>query len=62
MKRPPTVSGDEWVAALERLLVKDKELARARDALAADRGGCRGWRRGPTAGRVFSICSKVAVS
>lgn len=34
---PPVVSGDEWGAALERLLVKEKALTRARDALAAER-------------------------
>ena len=33
----PTASRDEWDAARERLLVKEKELTRARDALAAER-------------------------
>ena len=37
MKTPPIVSAEEWRAAREQLLVKEKELARARDALAADR-------------------------
>jgi predicted dithiol-disulfide oxidoreductase (DUF899 family) len=37
MKTPPIVSSSEWEAARERLLVKEKELTRARDALAAQR-------------------------
>src|SRR3954453_13133480 len=37
MNTPPTVSPQEWDAARERLLVKEKELTRARDALAAER-------------------------
>jgi predicted dithiol-disulfide oxidoreductase (DUF899 family) len=37
MKTPPTVSPQEWEAAWEKLLVKEKELTRARDALAAER-------------------------
>jgi predicted dithiol-disulfide oxidoreductase (DUF899 family) len=37
MKTPPIVSPEEWRAAREQLLVKEKELARARDALAAER-------------------------
>jgi predicted dithiol-disulfide oxidoreductase (DUF899 family) len=37
MRTPPIVSRPEWEAARERLLVKEKELTRARDALAADR-------------------------
>jgi predicted dithiol-disulfide oxidoreductase (DUF899 family) len=37
METPPVVSRDEWDAALERMLVKEKELTRARDALAAER-------------------------
>src|ERR1700710_2407965 len=37
MKTPPIVSPHEWEAARERLLVKEKELTRARDALAAER-------------------------
>ena len=35
MKTPPIVSADEWDAAYRQLLVKEKELTRARDALAA---------------------------
>ncbi|HYG96366.1 MAG TPA: DUF899 family protein, partial [Solirubrobacterales bacterium] len=34
---PPVVSAKEWKAAREELLVKEKELTRGRDALAAER-------------------------
>jgi len=37
MDMPPVVSPEEWKTARERLLVKEKELTRARDAPAADR-------------------------
>ena len=37
MKTPPIVSPREWAAAHQELLVKEKELTRARDALAAMR-------------------------
>jgi predicted dithiol-disulfide oxidoreductase (DUF899 family) len=37
MNLPPIVSPQEWEAAREELLVKEKELMRARDALAAER-------------------------
>src|SRR5262245_8944645 len=37
MNTPPIVSPQEWEAARQRLLVKEKELTRARDALAAER-------------------------
>ncbi len=37
MKTPPIVSVREWEAARQQLLVKEKELTRARDALAAER-------------------------
>src|ERR1700685_2374161 len=37
MKTPPIVSLGEWEAARQQLLVKEKELPRARDALAAER-------------------------
>ena len=37
MSMPPIVSAQEWEAAREKLLVKEKELTRARDALAAER-------------------------
>src|SRR3954468_15667305 len=34
---PPVVSPQEWQAAWKEMLVKEKELTRARDALAAER-------------------------
>jgi predicted dithiol-disulfide oxidoreductase (DUF899 family) len=37
MDTPPVVSREEWKTAREELLVKEKELTRARDALAAER-------------------------
>src|SRR3981081_2907461 len=37
MNTPPIVSLDEWESARQKLLVKEKELTRARDALAAER-------------------------
>src|SRR5262245_40391198 len=37
MKTPPIVSTDEWETARKTLLVKEKELTRARDAMAAER-------------------------
>jgi predicted dithiol-disulfide oxidoreductase (DUF899 family) len=37
MNTPPIVSRDEWDAAWEQLLVKEKELTHAKDALAAER-------------------------
>jgi predicted dithiol-disulfide oxidoreductase (DUF899 family) len=37
MNMPPVVSPQEWEAARQQLLVKEKELTRARDALAAER-------------------------
>jgi predicted dithiol-disulfide oxidoreductase (DUF899 family) len=37
MDFPPIVSPEEWDAARQELLVKEKELTRARDALAAQR-------------------------
>jgi len=37
MNTPPIVSPDEWEAARQQLLVKEKEVTRARDALAAER-------------------------
>src|SRR5436853_818458 len=37
MNTPPIVSSKEWEAARLQLLVKEKELTRARDALAAER-------------------------
>src|SRR3546814_18453871 len=37
MKTPPIVSATEWDAALQEMLRKEKEVMRARDALAAQR-------------------------
>ena len=37
INRPRIVSPQEWEAARQKLLVKEKELTRARDALAAER-------------------------
>ena len=37
MKTPPVVSPQQWAAAREQLLVKEKAQTRARDALAAER-------------------------
>jgi predicted dithiol-disulfide oxidoreductase (DUF899 family) len=37
MSKPTIVSRDEWTAARKRLLVKEKELTRQRDALSAER-------------------------
>jgi predicted dithiol-disulfide oxidoreductase (DUF899 family) len=37
MNTPPIVSAQEWETAREQLLVKEKELTRARDAMAAER-------------------------
>jgi predicted dithiol-disulfide oxidoreductase (DUF899 family) len=37
MNLPPIVSAEEWEAARQELLVREKELTRARDALAAER-------------------------
>jgi predicted dithiol-disulfide oxidoreductase (DUF899 family) len=37
MDTPPTVSAQDWEAARQELLVKEKELTRARDGLAAER-------------------------
>src|SRR5499427_9035831 len=37
MNAPPIVSAEEWEAARQKLLVKEKELTRTRDAMAAAR-------------------------
>ena len=37
MNMPPIVSPEEWQDAWEKMLVKEKEVTRARDALAAQR-------------------------
>jgi len=43
MNTPPIVSRQEWTDAREEMLVREKELTRARDALAASGAACRGW-------------------
>ena len=52
MNTPPIVSAQEWEAARQQLLVKEKEVTRSRDALAASRrlhrrlsGSARRWSR-----------------
>src|SRR3984893_8471484 len=37
MKTPPIVSPQQWEAARQQLLVREKDLTRARDAVAAER-------------------------
>ena len=37
MKMPAVVTAEEWIAEREKMLVKEKEFTRARDALAAER-------------------------
>src|SRR4051812_23067484 len=37
MKTPPVVAPQDWEAARQQLLVKEKAVTRARDALAAER-------------------------
>ena len=37
LNTPPVVSQQEWEAARQQLLVKEKALTRSRDALAAER-------------------------
>jgi predicted dithiol-disulfide oxidoreductase (DUF899 family) len=37
VQTPPIVTAQEWEAARQKLLIKEKELTRARDALAAER-------------------------
>ena len=37
MKKPPVVSAQEWEAARQQMLVKEKAFTRSRDALAAER-------------------------
>ena len=44
MNMPPIVTPQEWKAAREELLVKEKELTHARDALAAMRRRMPRWR------------------
>ena len=37
IKTPPIVSAQEWEAARQKLLIKEKAVTRSRDALAAER-------------------------
>jgi predicted dithiol-disulfide oxidoreductase (DUF899 family) len=37
MQTPPIASREEWEAAFKQMLVKEKAMTRARDALAAER-------------------------
>ena len=69
MNTPPIVSPQEWDAAREKLLVKEKELTRARDALAAERRRMpwmaveKEYRfEGPKGRRACSTCSRAAAS
>jgi len=69
MKTPPIVSQQEWEAARQQLLVKEKALTRYRNALAAERRRMP-WLAvekkyefvGPEGKRACSICSTAAVS
>ena len=69
MNPPPIVSPEEWDAAREAPLVQEKELTRARDALAAKRRRMP-WLpvdeeyvfEGPEGQATSSICSPAAVS
>ena len=69
MKTPPVVSPQEWETARQQLLIKEKELTRARDALAAARRRMP-WLavekqyqfEGPRAKRACLTCSTAAVS
>ena len=69
MTMPPIVSPEEWEAARQELLMKEKEFTRARDALAPSVAGCRGWPWRRTTGSrasmarwAYSTCSRGAVS
>ena len=69
MNMPPIVSPQEWEAAREQMLVKEKESMRARDALAAERRRMprmaveKDYRfEGPTAPRACSTSSRAAGS
>lgn len=64
MNTPPIVSPQAWEAARQELLVKEKELTRARDAMAAQRRRMPWDYRfaGPTDRRASPICSRAAAS
>jgi predicted dithiol-disulfide oxidoreductase (DUF899 family) len=69
LNAPPIVSPEEWEAARQRLLVKEKASTRARDALAAERRRMP-WTKvqknytfdSPRARSACSTCSKGAAS
>ena len=69
MKMRPVVSPQEWDVARQELLVKEKKLTRARDALAAERRRMP-WMavrrstasRAPTVRRACSTYSKGAAN
>jgi predicted dithiol-disulfide oxidoreductase (DUF899 family) len=66
MHTPPIVSPQEWEAARQQLLVKEKAQMRAHDALAAERRRMP-WMaveqaRGRWARRACSTCSKAGVN
>ena len=70
MSTPPVVSAQEWEAARQQLLVKEKALTRTRDALAAERRRMP-WlavekayavRRARRARQAWSTCSRAGVS
>ena len=69
MNTPPIVSPEEWIAARQKLLVKEKEYMRAGDALAAERRRMpwmaveKGYKfDGPDGRRACSSCSTAAAS
>ena len=69
MKTPPIVSSQDWETARQQLLVKEKELTRARDGLAAERRRMP-WLAvdkeyefdGPKGKTSLPACSRAAVS
>ncbi len=69
MHMPPVIPPQAWEAARQELLLKEKALTRARDALAAERRRMP-WMavekeytfEGPAGPSVLSTCSKVVVS
>ena len=69
MNMPPIVSPQEWEAARQELLVEEKELTRARDAMAAKRRRMpwmaveKDYRfEGPMARRASPTCSRAVAS
>ena len=69
MQRPTIASRDEWAAARKRLLVKEKELSRQRDALSAERRKLPMVTiekeyvfQGPEGAARSPICSKAGIS